>query len=978
MSTLSSLTAPLLLRQRCRENANAVSDDRERDDTSASIVLYSFPEDFISCMCGNTPQSCGFDRISSVGDSVMDTQASDIASSPLRLPHEWTFASSPFPDTAMGWHAVRTNRLDYVLQMWSQMTAHLLSPRMNKGMGVSFFPARLPNCIVPYLNDHSCNSTYHEVRAHIPIHLVHSPFLDDGSVGNNVEDLDTLMKFSTSRLMYSRRLRSLIHDGVMSFMSVSVRCVPTLTRDELLEAESTGTFVGDGSKDEDTLDCTCSCRTMNFKPIHHLLLPPCTALEPPTPIVLTLRIENYDKPLEADKEDESKTSTGDGVREEDVKLSIHAVVRVTRTRAGDALRWKPEILAFESLTSLFPMRFAVLGASAIEVGEIGVDGRVPAWVQRTGLEVFRAWQQLRDTWDRLPPSPKPLPPRILTATPSGSVKTQHDPYGVLTQSPTSHESHTMGSRNPESMEEGEENRSVSGDLECNGSNLFLHKMDRVLDPLTDSPETTGVELAGTSVVGEEEEGEEELVMDETKHAILSLAQDLSECRRRGTEMLQAVQRQLFPLLPPLASEKQITSCRRKNRGAKYGNEKETGALNFFYLFFGTIAEAENEDEILQQAITTLSNRCHGPNNTYTTFDECVKDAAEMIQELECRLRAEPFVIMSVRQHHSKNSINGGVAAKNGRKRKDGVFLFAAAAKCLAMGNNRPSGAVCKKSFGKSNGESDDAVTVLRFSSSAIVGARQAIGDTLEKLRMAVAWGRQRVMDINFIFQVCQEVIAPCVEAHTALAKAEQKERAQLQTDHLLCLAISREAISAVHNATDREEEKVVILGEEKAEDGEEKKTMLEDAAGARALNGATRTCNEDTPGVVTAGFEKQDEEVKTGRNECTDGLKQTSATDAARLASFADPSVAIAATTKKRRKNGATSNPNPRPQLTGLRVPAPVVNTPLKKRKNDGNNGVKKSFFSPKEAAIQMGVLNLAFSVFLFLCVLGAMAFFFP
>ncbi|EKF27978.1 hypothetical protein MOQ_008288 [Trypanosoma cruzi marinkellei] len=970
MSTFSSLTAPLLLRRRRREYADAVGDDRERDDTSASIVLYSFPEEFIRHVCGNAPQSCGFDRISRGGDSIMDTQAGDIAFSPLLLPHEWTFAFSPCPDTAMGWHAVRTNRLDYVLQMWSQMTTHLLSPSMNKGMGVSFFPARLPTCIVPYLNDHSCNSTYHEVRAHIPIHLVHSSLLDDGSVGKHVDDFDTLMKFSTSRVMYSRRLRSLIHDAAMSFMSVAVRCVPTVARDELPQDEKTTTIVGDGDNGEDTSDCVCSCKTMNFKPFHHLLLPPSNALEPPTPIVLTLGIENCDTPLEVDKEDESKTSTGDGVRGKDVKLSIHAVVRVTRTRAGDGPHWKPEMLAFESLTSLFPMRFAVMGASAIEVGEIGVDGCVSAWVQRTGLQVFRAWQQQRDTWDRLPPSPKPLPPQISTATPPGSVKTQHDPYGVLTQSPTSHESHTLESRNPESMEEGEENRSVSGELECNGSNLFLHKMDRVLDPLTDSPETTGVEVAGTSVVGEEEdedegEGEEELVMDETNHAILSLAQDLSECRRRGTEMLQAVQCQLFSLLSPLPSEKQITSGRRKNRGAKYGNEKETGALNFLCLFFGTNAKAENEDERIQQAITTFANRSHGPNNTYTTFDECVKDAVEMIQELEGRLRAEPFVIMSVRQQHSKNIINGGVTAKSGRKRKDGVSLFAAATKCLTMENYRPSGTACKKSFGKNNGESEDVITVLRCSSSAIVGARQAIGDTLEKLQMAVAWGRQRVMDIKFISQLCQEVIAPCVEAHTTLVKAEQKERAQLKTDYLLCLAIAREAISAVHNTTGREEKE------------EEEKKSIADSAGVRALNGATRKCNEDTPEVVSEEFERQDEEVKTRRNGYTDGLKQTSAKDAARTASFADPSVAIVAATKKRRKNGATSNPNPRPQLTGLRVPAPVVNAPLKKRKNDSNSGVKKSFFSPREAATQMGVLNLALSVFLFLCVLGAIAFFY-
>ncbi|RNE98917.1 hypothetical protein TraAM80_08497 [Trypanosoma rangeli] len=965
MATPSSLTSMLLFFWDRGGDAGATKDDKEGNDASASFVDDLSLEEFISHVYGTTPYGSGVNKTLGEGVSSRGTQVSILTKSRLLCPFEWIFASAPSSDATTGWHALRVNHFASILHTWSQISASLVSPTARKGVSVSFFPTNLSHCIMPFSKGHCCNGVYHEVRAHIPIHIVYTPLPERTNGEEQVESTDlhaALGEFLRSRRMCARLLRKLIHDACLKLMSDAGCSVLISTSDDVLQRVNSFPSLGDECVDEEMLCCACGCIKRGFTPVHHFLLPLGTALEPPTSIVFKVGIEDNEAPLGVVAGEEGKTAEEDEVRGRNVTILIHTVVRATRARTGDTPRWNSDILAYKALASLLPVRFAVQGASMIEVGEVGADGRICAWSQRTGEVVFKAGEQMQETWELLLPSPKPLSPCVATGPTTGKVKTQHNPYCMLTRSLTSHEFHAVDSQNFGSVKD-EDSRSVSEELSCNGRNSLVQDNNKDGYPISSSSEKAGEEVvAEPSAEGgeeEEEEEEEEFFLDETKQTILSLMQELLECGRQGMELHQGLQCQLYSLLLQFVSGTDIPPQRRRNRGgSRRDGEDETGALAFLSAFLGTTAGGESEDAILQQAIETLTNcGCRG-SSSYATFDDCVKGAAEEIQALEERLRAEPVTIVSV-SNDGKQIRSGVAATKHARKRKNGAFLFLGGARGLALEAHRATNTASKRALDKNKDDNDGTGVVLRGSSSALAEVRQLIDDTLAKLRAAVAWGRQRVTDLCFTCQLCQGVLAPCLEARTNLVKAEKKARSGLEIDYIVSSEIAREAISGTSNAAseaggveeeEEEEEASEMRGTPSAEEG-----TLRDATATGAEVAAVEL--EGQSGGVEARWHERTERAATTR------------TSSASL-------VASTARTKRRKNVGAPSVR--RPQSTTSQESAPLLSLLSKRRRNGGVERARKSLPIPAGSLPQKQVLHMTVFVFMILCGLGMVVFLFP
>ncbi|ORC86560.1 uncharacterized protein TM35_000271500 [Trypanosoma theileri] len=348
MSILSSLTAPLLLRRRRRVDAATLDEKNENEKKREPVVRCSSPTEFMrkvqaagvptppkkntnNTNRNNKKKSKNNDKSSECedGESPIITQIKSNPHRILRFTEKWTFASSPFPDDNdnnnddnKGWSAMTTNRLDHVLQTWSRLTTHLVSPHLHGSAAVSFFPTKLPKCIASSASKCS-DSIFYEVRAHIPIRLLHQPLPDPDTADISGVVPDTLAEFVSSNRMYARRLRALMHDAVLSFMSSAShaapptklwRCNGTMLREtscvsiggtspieeEEEEEEEEDMEERNGREDDDDEEVEetisnvcCHCSKLNIKAMHQLLSPSLYALAPPNPIVLTVRVVDH-------------------------------------------------------------------------------------------------------------------------------------------------------------------------------------------------------------------------------------------------------------------------------------------------------------------------------------------------------------------------------------------------------------------------------------------------------------------------------------------------------------------------------------------------------------------------------------------------------------------------------------------------------------------------------------------------------------
>ncbi|KEG09806.1 hypothetical protein DQ04_04601000 [Trypanosoma grayi] len=1023
ISTLSSLTAPLILHH--GGTAEAINGTEDWGDSTTPITICSSPEEFVCHVLGTAPPD-GSGSGSASSFSTTSSNENGVARPTLRVTQDWTFAAPPLPDGAMEWGAMTTNRLDHVLQTWSRLTAHFVAPEARSGVEVSFFPTLLPSCIAPSCGGCS-DSAYHEVRAHVPIRLLHKTLPDTDAA----TPPDTLAEFVSSRRVYARRLRSLLHDAVIAFMSGTLHADPVPTGDRAMRLEISSTFMGDtvvtASDDNSSLDCSCICGKMNSqKAMHQLLSPSLAAVAPPTPIVLSVGV--------ADR-------GASDAEETNITLLLQAVVRVGRDHGDERQQWEPETLAFEVLTFLFPERFAVHGATCVEVGEV-CCGRVSSWRQFTGAAVAAARQHGRDARGWLPPPAKPLqlptgainttvtigktPKRVspeaeAASANSGGVKKQHDPYGVLTWTSAHRGSRPMEDRQPESLED---TPSGSGGPSSNDSGGFPRNAEERNNTLCTSAQVDSGTAAGptpmgtttrkttamteaktlampttttTTTTSETKAEESEIVpILEMKQMILALVESLAAYRHQSVELMQTLQTQLASLPLQRSVEKETSVRRRKGRSAK-GNSTAVDAeeMHLIYVLFSVPAGEEDDVAALQRALANIPTGS-GSDNTYATFDDCVRDAAENVQELELRLRAAAVEVQCM-QADNKKTPSGGVTAKNARRKRGDVSLFVAAAKALLQERCRSNGTASKMTVGGGCCDEDDgsssssgscAAVVLRCTASGRMEVQRSLDDACTKLRAAVAWGHHRVAELQLMQVLYSEVLLPCLQARLDVGKEAEKMRMQLRIDFEVSAAILQEAHDRANKdapveelaAVSRVSSEVTVAAAHDNGGGEvadaalvrRGKCVAKSPRRTAAMAKHTVAVPDTVEAVVT-------ETTTTGRRRRRGGAAVTNTSCFAADASPPSQSPPVLLGPQTQQLASAVA---PAPLIAATATTKTTVGTPSRSRRSCSGGGNKKRSTAvvkgSRQAATQKyeAIWSSAVITFVCLCVLGVLAYY--
>ncbi|KAG8346590.1 hypothetical protein TRVL_02590 [Trypanosoma vivax] len=794
----------------------------------------------------------------------------------LNLPLEWTFTLSQMPcggatgtataeditkggnEADVDMRVMVTSRLDYVLHTWSMLTRYIVSSDFSGGLEIGFFPAKLPANIVSWVAGGRGDKApgraivYHEVRARVPVKLFHGISVDAKSEPDKSEFEfgDSLEHFFTTRRLDAELLRMLIHDAVVSCVSGSSpftcgfeQLSPRTVSEASYEVALTDGDSVDGHNSPNALSTVESRSHCHLIPRVFHATPP-----PPTPVVFSISATNYDKALSTTQQNRSLES--------EITLLLQVVVRAVRHQHSSPQEWAPERVAFEALTTLFPERFAIHGATCVEIAEVtssieddgnSVKDKGPSclWRRLSVSDVIEAGVQLRTV--NLSPL-LAFDGKSATGTRANStgefeysgsgIRTQHNPYGwVATETPRSalsSSAHSLDHGRPSCSRD--HNVGKRGNTLCNSipqvKNECMRENDFGISKrlgasmrealLLQTSEASG-EDASTGAPDPAHAVWKELLVKETSEKILSLIESIVDAWRQSSQLISGLQhlhRKLIKHSLRSAVAMDTPQLRRKGRNSKGNSSPVTivdeieGATKLIMAALGVnldswddvaaaLQRAALERSALADSDTTATN--NNNNNTaarhYSSFEEGVKDAIDALRQLDHTLRAGAQEVRYAAMD-PKKCLNGGVVVKSERKAKKephNMFGFAVRAllKGCAVNVVAPRGTLNNVVSTSKHPNGNDGCTAdvvsLRFTEEGYAEAQSSIKAACDRLCAIGDLGHRYVTLLRSFHNMYSDVILPYMEMRYALQGSEEKKSSELRVDFIVSTAVVREA-----------------------------------------------------------------------------------------------------------------------------------------------------------------------------------------
>nr|CCC91892.1 unnamed protein product [Trypanosoma congolense IL3000] len=738
----------------------------------------------------------------------------------LQLTTDWVVAVPCSYDSDEGrssteLHALKTNRLDFILRIWSKLTWRFVKQVAVPNIEISFFPSDLRREIMSGAANGS-DVRHYEVQASIPIRLVVMPSLHKAKEGSTEREKsadDMLVDFSKTRLLHPQQLRVLIHDAVLS--CVSINSTPPSDF-----CQTSGGVEGPNvSPPSSAMDGEPLCSADDSQQSHKdrpQILPRVFHAIPPSPVPVALSVSLLD--AREDCSPSPSTATDEDTRGSTAAtLVVHILVRTVQPRRSSSPHFDFQRIAMDSLAKLFPVRFTADCEFSVLLTNVNDDNVSCSSVLCSSPAIG---ENSRVLGQSLLVS-EHQPPDSAQRSHNGGEKTHHNPYSPLGRDPM--EAGDMGYSLTQSLAyyapqyhpywdgyvydasgyDGSYDGSYYAESPYGGPNWSV--------PWTPiQPELEGWSLMGKELevversenkMGAVEHEDEKEVIDitDTRQLLLECSESIAMCRRMELDLRHRIEKahSFFVNIPRKCSGgTDMMSLRKKGPLGKNGlltgatgyTEGRADALGLLGALIGVnIVYEEFPISALLDFAAVVCKARRKEGEDYDSTEKCINAAHSAMQKLDQDLRAMGVEAQCV-YSDIRSACSVGSTLKGERKGKmDPRQLFLAAIKALHQDNQRAD--VSTLSLSANSVRSTGAVISLRLRKADSRIVNQSVEATSKKLVAARAWCSDRVSQFSFLRKLYEDILIPYLGTRVALCDDEEKRRIQLMVSGDLSKAI---------------------------------------------------------------------------------------------------------------------------------------------------------------------------------------------